>query len=131
MANNGANNNIVEEVVENSEPKTSGIEATKTDFDGLKIVEQIHDMDVTYGNAMQDLVQRVQELEKDVGCLMEKSNSAPMAGVDPEGPQGLGDLLNKIQTIQSDMENINQTANRLLDDRENRETHTNVCSWGN
>ncbi|XP_046587875.1 uncharacterized protein LOC124293023 [Neodiprion lecontei] len=112
------------EIVTKSEP---GVSDAGTTLEGnSKILEQIQNMEVMFGNATQDLVQRVQDLEKDVGCLIEKANSAPMAGVTSDGSQNLGDLINKIQTIQSDMESINQTANRLLDDKETRETHTNA-----
>lgn len=49
-----------------------------------------------------------------------------MAGVG--GSAELDDLVSKIQGIQTDMEKLNQTADRLIDDRENREIHLNVRS---
>ncbi|XP_048514989.1 uncharacterized protein LOC125501904 [Athalia rosae] len=91
-----------------------------------KIFEQMHGMEAMFEQATQEILRRVHELEKDVGCLIEKSNSAPMAGVATDGSQAISELVGKIQTIQTDMENMNQTANRLLDERETRETHTNA-----
>ncbi|XP_078052117.1 uncharacterized protein LOC144478238 [Augochlora pura] len=68
--------------------------------------------------------ERLLRLEKDVICLQEFVNSAPMAGM--SGNPELDDLVSKIQSVQSDMEKLNQTADRLIDDKENRETHLNA-----
>nr|XP_003705842.1 PREDICTED: uncharacterized protein LOC100883897 [Megachile rotundata] len=71
-----------------------------------------------------ELKQRVGKLEKDVVCLFEKVESAPMAGV--SGNAELDELVSKIQGIQNDMDKLHQTADRLIDDRENREIHLNA-----
>ncbi|CAK9805114.1 Glutamine-rich protein 2 [Anthophora plagiata] len=70
------------------------------------------------------LKERVSKLEKDVSCLNEKVDSAPMAGV--AGSADIDDLMSKVQEIQGEMEKLNQTADRLIDDRENREMHLNA-----
>ncbi|XP_076766930.1 uncharacterized protein LOC143433479 [Xylocopa sonorina] len=73
---------------------------------------------------LQVIEERVSKLEKDVTCLYEKVESAPMAGV--TGTADIDDLGSKIHEIQTEMEKLNQTADRLIDDRENREMHLNA-----
>ncbi|XP_076664147.1 uncharacterized protein LOC143366725 isoform X2 [Andrena cerasifolii] len=68
--------------------------------------------------------ERLTKLEKDVACLNEKVDSAPPAGT--TGSAELDDLVSKIHGIQTDMEKLNQTADHLIDDRENREVHLNA-----
>nr|XP_033322686.1 myosin-4-like [Megalopta genalis] len=68
--------------------------------------------------------ERLSRLEKDVICLQELVNSAPMAGM--TGNAELDELVSKIQSVQDDMEKLNQTADRLIDDKENREVHLNA-----
>ncbi|XP_076249340.1 uncharacterized protein LOC143188783 [Calliopsis andreniformis] len=68
-----------------------------------------------------DINERLTKLEKDVQCLKEKIDSAPMAGIGRSAE--LDELVAKIQGIQSEMQKLNQTADRLIDDRENREIH--------
>lgn len=128
MSKPGTDGPDAAEKVAKPRAKTQDEAADASSEESSKIIQQIQDMEVTFENATKELLQRVQELEKDVGCLIEKTNSGPMAGVGPEGAHGLGDLINKIQVIQADMENMNQTANKLLDDKETRQTHTNVRS---
>lgn len=76
---------------------------------------------------MKVMKDRILKLEKEVICLQEKVNSAPMAGV--TGSPELDELVSKIQGVQTDMKKLNQTADRLIDDRENREMHLNVRNW--
>ncbi|CAL7944833.1 unnamed protein product [Xylocopa violacea] len=73
---------------------------------------------------LQVIQERISKLEKDVTCLFEKVESAPMAGV--TGTADIDDLGSKIHEIQTEMEKLNQTADRLIDDRENREMHLNA-----
>ncbi|OAD56392.1 Glutamine-rich protein 2 [Eufriesea mexicana] len=80
--------------------------------------------EVLDSGGLQVLKERISKLEKDVSCLYEKVESAPMAGV--VGAADVEDLVSKINEIQSDMEKMNQTADRLIDDRENREMHLNA-----
>ena len=68
--------------------------------------------------------ERLTKLEKDVACLNQKVDSAPPAGT--TGSAELDDLVSKIHGIQADMEKLNQTADHLIDDRENREVHLNA-----
>lgn len=82
--------------------------------------EEIDSNTLTYIN------ERLTKLEKDVACLNEKVDSAPPAGT--TGSAELDDLVSKIHGIQADMEKLNQTADHLIDDRENREVHLNVSS---
>ncbi|XP_015436759.1 PREDICTED: uncharacterized protein LOC107192080 [Dufourea novaeangliae] len=86
--------------------------------DSVDVEEIVHTDDMKY------IHQRVVKLEKDVLCLKEKMDNTPMAGV--TGNAELDELVSKIQSVQTDMEKLNQTADRLIDDRENREVHLNA-----
>ncbi|XP_026674704.1 glutamine-rich protein 2-like [Ceratina calcarata] len=83
------------------------------------------DIDISIDSEDLDSIRgRISKLEKDVSCLFEKVESAPMAGV--AGTADIEDLVAKIHEIQTEMEKLNQTADRLIDDRENREMHLNA-----
>ncbi|XP_076299008.1 uncharacterized protein LOC143217998 isoform X3 [Lasioglossum baleicum] len=75
-------------------------------------------------NEITTMNERILKLEKDVICLQEMVNSGPMAGV--TGSAELDELVSKITSVQNDMEKLNQTADRLIDDKENREVHLNA-----
>ncbi|XP_017797557.1 PREDICTED: uncharacterized protein LOC108578690 [Habropoda laboriosa] len=98
--------------------KEGRVESPKSPTKSVK-EEQIMDTD-----ELHVLNERISKLEKDVTCLYEKVNSAPMAGV--SGSSDVDDLMSKVQEIQNEMEKLNQTADRLIDDRENRELHLNA-----
>ncbi|XP_034195382.2 uncharacterized protein LOC117611545 isoform X1 [Osmia lignaria lignaria] len=86
--------------------------------------EAVEGADAIDSEQLQEMRERIGKLEKDVSCLFEKVESAPMAGV--SGNAELDDLVSKIQGIQTDMDKLNQTADNLIDDRENREIHLNA-----
>ncbi|XP_076627618.1 uncharacterized protein LOC143344903 [Colletes latitarsis] len=75
-------------------------------------------------NTLKSINERILKLEKDLVCLTEKVDSAPMAGT--TGSAELDELVSTIHGIQTEMEKLNQTADRLIDDRENREVHLNA-----
>lgn len=77
---------------------------------------------------IQNLEARVSELEKEIGCINEKLDSDPMRSLGANGTGGVEDLVAKIQTMKADMEKMNGLASRLMDEKENRESHTNVKS---
>lgn len=70
------------------------------------------------------LDERVTQLEKVITNLHEKLESVSMTGVTKNSE--LEELVATIQGVQTDMEKFNQIADRLIDDRENRELHLNV-----
>ncbi|XP_046141438.1 glutamine-rich protein 2-like [Osmia bicornis bicornis] len=86
--------------------------------------EAVEGADAIDSEQLQEMRERIGKLEKDVSCLFEKVESAPMAGV--SGNAELDDLVSKIQGIQIDMDKLNQTADHLIDDQENREIHLNA-----
>ncbi|XP_076227323.1 uncharacterized protein LOC116429748 [Nomia melanderi] len=113
---------VEEESEETAEPvlSKSPVSPKKTQKD----VDTVDLGEFTDPNEMKVMKERILKLEKDVICLQEKVNSAPMAGV--TGSPELDELVSKIQSVQTDMEKLNQTADRLIDDRENREMHLNA-----
>ncbi|XP_053976484.1 glutamine-rich protein 2-like [Hylaeus volcanicus] len=80
--------------------------------------------DAIDSEVLKNMNERISKLEKDLICLREKVDSAPMAGV--TGSAELDELVATIHGVQTDMEKLNQTADRLIDDRENREVHLNA-----
>ncbi|XP_043277334.1 uncharacterized protein [Venturia canescens] len=80
----------------------------------------------SYEHSIEELEARVSELEKEIGCVNEKLNNDPMKLLGADGNGGVGDLVAKIQTMKSDMEKMNSLASRLMDEKENRESHTNA-----
>ena len=80
-----------------------------------------------YADAIVELNTRIQELERDVALLMEKVNNAPIGGVGSEGGSVINELITKIQSIQTDMEKLNQTTNKMLEEKENLDTQSQVC----
>lgn len=105
----------------------SGVNVASEEFDDEKMarcMEAVRSVEATYADALRDLDSRVADLEKEMGCVTDRINSESGMGLDGGG--GVADLVAKIQAIQADMEKMNQTASRLMDDKENRETHTSV-----
>lgn len=108
----------VEEPVSPTKEPTNRVGSPKKPAETKQAEEELD------SEGLQVLKERISKLEKDVSCLYEKVESAPMAGV--AGAADVEELVSKINEIQSDMEKMNQTADRLIDDRENREMHLNV-----
>ncbi|XP_024941332.1 uncharacterized protein LOC107268250 isoform X2 [Cephus cinctus] len=89
-------------------------------------MEAVKNIEAMYGDALHELGERVRAIEIDIGLIMEKVNSSSMNVMALEVSPGPNELVSKIQSIQADLERVSQTANRLLDEREARETHTNA-----
>ncbi|XP_076647145.1 uncharacterized protein LOC143355862 [Halictus rubicundus] len=106
-----------EETTDPTSPKSPGSPKKQQGVES----DQEDSVDHTEITAMNE---RISRLEKDVICLQEFVNSGPMAGV--TGNAELDELVSKITSVQSDMEKLNQTADRLIDDKENREVHLNA-----
>ncbi|XP_033231365.1 uncharacterized protein LOC117182319 isoform X2 [Belonocnema kinseyi] len=91
-----------------------------------RCLETVQNVEAMYAVAIPELNNRVQELEKDVAQLMERVNNSPMGGVGPEGGLIINDLVTKIQNIQSDMQTLNETTNKILKEKGNLDTQTIV-----
>ena len=88
-------------------------------FDDVTVaqcMEAISNVEAIHSGLIQNLNTRVTDLEKEVGCVTEKITS-----------QGHGaNSIAKIQAIEANIEKINETISRLMDDKENRDINTNV-----
>lgn len=73
---------------------------------------------------MNDIIERVIVLEKEIEYLSEKVNV--MQAMDKTNGIDINELVTKIQGIEADMEKIGETIDRLFDDKEKKETHINV-----
>lgn len=72
---------------------------------------------------LSDITQRMIALEKDIEYLSEKVEVRVTERADDID---INVLVEKIQGIETDMEKIEETMDRLLDDKEKKETHINV-----
>ncbi|XP_050496443.1 glutamine-rich protein 2-like isoform X1 [Bombus huntii] len=73
---------------------------------------------------LQDMRKRISKLEKDVITISDKVDKVQMTGV--AGATNIDNLVSKYNEVQAEMEKLNQTADRLIDDRETREMHLNA-----
>lgn len=73
---------------------------------------------------LQDMRKRISKLEKDVINISDKVDKVQVTGV--AGTTNIDNLVSKYNEVQAEMEKLNQTADRLIDDRETREMHLNV-----
>lgn len=95
----------------------------------IELMEAIRNMEIMYGEAMQNLDSRVGALEnsiKDVNekiCNLENGLQCTGGG---DGIQEIQELVTVIQGIQGDIDKINQTAARLCQEKEDRDLHTQV-----
>ncbi|XP_025155965.1 glutamine-rich protein 2 [Harpegnathos saltator] len=79
-------------------------------------------MEATQSKVLSDITERLDKLEKEVGGLLTKVDSAQAAA----RADDINELVAKIQEIQTDMERLGQIADKLIDDKECRETHLNT-----
>lgn len=73
---------------------------------------------------LKDMRKRISKLEKDVITISDKVDKVQVSGV--AGATNIDNLVSKYNEVQAEMEKLNQTADRLIDDRETREMHLNV-----
>ncbi|XP_043584811.1 glutamine-rich protein 2-like isoform X2 [Bombus pyrosoma] len=73
---------------------------------------------------LQDMRKRISKLEKDVINISDKVDKIQVIGV--AGATNIDNLVSKYNEVQAEMEKLNQTADRLIDDRETREMHLNA-----
>lgn len=73
---------------------------------------------------LKDMRKRISKLEKDVITISDKVDKVQVSGV--ADATNIDNLVSKYNEVQAEMEKLNQTADRLIDDRETREMHLNV-----
>ncbi|KAJ9583681.1 hypothetical protein L9F63_021978, partial [Diploptera punctata] len=105
------------------------LQASMSELDGKMSVctQQLEGVDNTLTQFIEHtepLHNQIALIEKELGELQVTANTgAPVVETFSQDLSGLTDLYNKIQIIQGDMENLNQTTTRLMDDREERKLH--------
>ncbi|KMQ98262.1 glutamine-rich protein 2 [Lasius niger] len=87
-------------------------------------LEAVKNVETTHGKVLSDITQRVIALEKEIDHLSEKVNV--MRATERTDDIDINILVAKIQGIETDMERIGETMDRLLDDKEKKETHINT-----
>ncbi|EFN79005.1 Glutamine-rich protein 2 [Harpegnathos saltator] len=98
------------------------IERPKIDEISDDIKRHLEAMEATQSKVLSDITERLDKLEKEVGGLLTKVDSAQAAA----RADDINELVAKIQEIQTDMERLGQIADKLIDDKECRETHLNT-----
>lgn len=87
-------------------------------------LEAVKNVETTHSKVMNDIIQRVIVLEKEIEYLSEKVNV--MQAMDKTGDIDINELVTKIQEIEANVERIRETIDRLFDDKEKKESHINV-----
>lgn len=90
-------------------------------------LEAVKNVETTHGKVLSDITQRVIALEKEIDHLSEKVDV--MRATERTDDIDINILVAKIQGIETDMERIGETMDRLLDDKEKKETHINVRAF--
>lgn len=91
-------------------------------MDGISddVKQRMEVVEATYNKALSDVVERLDKLEKNVAHLQEKVDEAEAK------TNVINELVAKIREIETNMERLGQTADKLLEDKESREAHLNV-----
>ncbi|XP_035726722.1 glutamine-rich protein 2-like [Vespa mandarinia] len=87
-------------------------------------LEYLQDFQTTIDNTFINMEGRLKKLEKDHDELTEKLKSVAIPS--ETGDSDLNELVSKIQDIQEDMRKLNETADRLMGDTEDREMNLNA-----
>ncbi|KAK2579363.1 hypothetical protein KPH14_000983 [Odynerus spinipes] len=85
-----------------------------------KCLENVQNIETTF-NTMDA---RVKKLEEEVALILEKLSNITIPG--ESGDDELNELVSKIQGIQEDMRKLNDTADRLIDEKEDGEMNLNA-----
>lgn len=109
-----------------TEDKQKVIEISNT-INMKQCLESVKNLETRFEDTLHDIAQRVDTLEKEVGQLIEKMESLPVANSEHD----INELVTKVKDIQTDMERLGQTADKLLDDKESREAQLNVRTVNN
>ncbi|XP_070521673.1 glutamine-rich protein 2 [Cardiocondyla obscurior] len=88
------------------------------DIANLKNVEAAHD------KALNDVTERVNTLEIEVGYLIEKVDN--IQETDKTDPESINKFVVKVEEMKTDMEKIGQVMDKLVDDKDKQETDINT-----
>lgn len=85
-------------------------------------LEDVKDTETTYSEALQHITQRMVTMENKINNLLQK-----MEGIETRTHDiDFKEFVTKVEEIEADMEKFGQMMDRLLDEKEERETHINV-----
>lgn len=93
-----------------------------SEIDGTDIMARLDVIETTHSKALNNITERLDKLEKEVGGLLEKTDSLQAT----DKVDDINELVAKIQEIETDMEKLGQITDKLIDDKESRETHLDV-----
>ncbi|XP_012218727.1 glutamine-rich protein 2-like isoform X2 [Linepithema humile] len=87
-----------------------------------RCLEAVKNVETTHSEALQNITQRVVTVEKEIDNLLGKIDSVEIKTNDID----FKEFVAKVEEIETDMEKLGQTMDRLLDEKEERETHVNT-----
>ncbi|XP_050299473.1 uncharacterized protein LOC126738269 [Anthonomus grandis grandis] len=93
-----------------------------------ELKEQLSTLDTVYNQQFSNVQEKLHNLDQEIASLWERINSGLPAG-DGSGAvsnQSIQEVYNKLIQLQSDMEELSETANKLLQEREGRQTSLDV-----
>lgn len=90
-------------------------------------MDSIKNIDTTYGEALNNVTQRMVSLETEIEHLFKKVDI--IQEVSKTDDINIKKFITKVQGIETDIEKVEQAMDRLLDDKEKQDTNVNV--WAN
>ncbi|GJQ71923.1 hypothetical protein Trydic_g3032 [Trypoxylus dichotomus] len=100
-------------------PPEERLERLEDRFNGTD--EQIASLDSTFNQEINNLHTQFADMEKAFGNIMEKIHFGMPGGDSAVAGETLGELYDKLMSLQSDMENLAETASKLLEDKEDKQ----------
>ncbi|KAK4874929.1 hypothetical protein RN001_014289 [Aquatica leii] len=106
-------------------PSAPGLEARVTELElhFKECSETIGVMDNTFNEQFTTLQQNLIDLEKEIGEIIERINAGLPGGDTGTSEQGGRELYNKVMMLQEELEKLAQTATKLLDDKDDRQSN--------
>lgn len=104
---------------------SSSLEARVTELElhFKECSETIGVMDNTFNEQFTTLQQNLIDLEKEIGEIIERINAGLPGGDTGTSEQGGRELYNKVMMLQEELEKLAQTATKLLDDKDDRQSN--------
>ncbi|XP_029659081.1 glutamine-rich protein 2-like [Formica exsecta] len=115
-------NEKIAQIVKDKERVVEESDAAKLE----QCLEAVKNVETTHSKIMNDITQRVIALEKEIEHLSEKVNVMQATDKTDDIDIDINELVTKIQGIETDMERIGETIDKLFDDKEKKETRINT-----
>ncbi|KAK9711981.1 protein of unknown function (DUF4795) [Popillia japonica] len=100
-------------------PASERLERLEDRFNGTN--EQIASLDSTFNHEINNIHSQFADMEKAFGNIMEKIHFGMPGGDSTVAGETLGELYDKLMGLQSDMENLAETASKLVEDKEDKQ----------